>query len=167
MLATFMNQQTGQPYNTPIEALWRLDFSEEIARQYPPGQLGIEEMFRLWAQEVADSFFNEWIQIDWFIRCPEVGILEPAPRQSRYQHYLEKPTFATKFTHPYDNQTNDRLLWADVPVAELLWIPQQWDSSGFIQQVTHWKPSMLQPSVELSWLTSCFSLDQCFDSGNL
>ncbi len=155
-----MHRETGQPYSTSLEAVWSIDFSEEVAQRYPPGQLSIETLFKLWFQEAHHYFFYDWVWIDWFIRCPEVGIIEPAPFQSRYQHHPGKPSFLTKFTYPYDLDTHDRLQWSKVPVAPLMWTPEQWDSSGFIQQATQWRPGLLQPTVDLGWLKQCFSLSQ-------
>ena len=51
-------------------------------------------------------------------------------------------------------QSSQRLNWLEIPVRDKLWNPQRADKRGFIQQATSWKPSILQPYLDLPALTS-------------
>jgi hypothetical protein len=66
--------------------------------------------------------------------------------------------FLTYFQWPTNAATGKRLRWADLPVDDKLWRPGRVDKGGFIQELTGWKPSPLQPSVDIDQLAAMSGL---------
>ena len=58
------------------------------------------------------------------------------------------------WSHPIDCETGKPLDWLSLPVPDKLWNSKRDDKGGFIQEVTGWKPSILQPYAYLPALTS-------------
>ncbi len=48
--------------------------------------------------------------------------------------------------------TGERVNWNSLPIPDAHWTPDQADRGGFVQEVTGWKPSSLQPFVNVELL---------------
>ncbi|MYT39010.1 hypothetical protein GTY66_23655 [Streptomyces sp. SID8356] len=53
------------------------------------------------------------------------------------------------FTHPAHAETGELVNWLRLPVLDLGWGTERADKGGFIQEVTGWKPSPLQPFMDV------------------
>ncbi|OIP26010.1 MAG: hypothetical protein AUK00_05490 [Dehalococcoidia bacterium CG2_30_46_9] len=74
----------------------------------------------------------------------------------QFQHLpgMFRDDFLTHFTWPIHSVTGERLNWLTLPVVDKLWNPKRANKGGFIQEVTGWKPAILQPYVYLPALSS-------------
>ncbi|MEU9615820.1 MULTISPECIES: hypothetical protein [Streptomyces] len=57
--------------------------------------------------------------------------------------------FLTHFTYPVHAVTGEPINWLRLPVLDSQWNKTAADRGGFIQQVTGWKPSPLQPTMDV------------------
>ncbi|MFI8365303.1 hypothetical protein ACIGD1_34765 [Streptomyces sp. NPDC085612] len=63
--------------------------------------------------------------------------------QARPRHFL------TWYTHPLHAATGEPLNWLRLPVVDRGWNASVGDRGGFIQEATGWKPSPLQPTMNV------------------
>lgn len=57
--------------------------------------------------------------------------------------------FLTHFTTPVHAETGEPINWARLPVVDRGWNPSRGDKAGFVQEATGWKPSPLQPVMDM------------------
>ncbi|MER6602513.1 hypothetical protein [Streptomyces parvus] len=112
------------------------------------------------------------VHITWGIKGPDRGNVHefapharllPKPRyadltptqQEVYQGVYDddeppyQEDFLTHFTHPAHTVTGERVNWLRLPVLDSQWNQTKANRGGFIQQVTGWKPSPLQPTMDV------------------
>jgi len=157
-------RNTGVPHRprvTPLELYWEVhcdpvtdDFDsddpailiwEDWMRRYPPSRY----------PEYEEKFGEHCVPIYWYVQGN--GIFESAPFQDPRVRSADRPDFLTYYDWPFRH--DDALLkWQGLPVVDKLWRPGQLDKGGFIQELTGWKPSALQPYVNMKTLADASSL---------
>jgi hypothetical protein len=143
------NEDQGQ-----LTARWEVNF-DPISDDYTPSDISASELFDIWVKVVGGKYPHDLIPIYWSVLCPERKLFETMPFQySDFDKGVISETFLTHFTWPIDLQTGDELNWLTLPVDDKLWNDARGDKGGFIQEATGWKPSILQPYVYLTALTS-------------
>ncbi|MFF2731812.1 hypothetical protein ACFVS9_28375 [Streptomyces sp. NPDC058008] len=139
----------------------RVTHTHELALRYDPTGVGeaddyladeitADTLWRRWAKQYADADHQRHpdqcrrgeVRIDWTVTSPG-GTFEAAPHTGANEDFL------TYYTHPTNPDTGERLNWLRLPVVDLGWHATANDRSGFIQQVTGWKPSPLQPTMDV------------------
>lgn len=136
-----------------LKAYWEVELSA-MSGDYYRHEVTAEEMFWIYVKHVKGRYPDDLIPIYWSVQCIEEGKQETMPFQYNYSKYQD---FLKYYTHPVNKETGEKLNWLSLPVVD-----QSWDkkynhanASGFIQQVTGWKPSILQPFV---WLNSLLQM---------
>ena len=127
-----------------------------ISDDYTPLEIKAEKLFEKWVALVQEKYPNNLIPIYWYVevRGDQTSGFEVMP----FQHELQSSTnFLDYYSHPTDCETGKPLNWLSLPIVDKLWNSKRNNKGGFIQQVTGWKPSILQPYVYLHALTSRFN----------
>lgn len=138
-----------------------------ITDDYLPEEITATELWRMWVDKVANRAHEQWpdlyrpgeITILWTVTTPSVtGIFEAAPyaRPLPQDPELvklfgpyEEEHFLTHYQHPVNAETGERLNWLRLPVLDRGWNATTADKGGFVQEVTGWKPSPLQPTMDV------------------
>jgi predicted GIY-YIG superfamily endonuclease len=159
---TFRYKRRGDLRTSTLVLLYELDGSS-LSDDYLPDEY---TAFQLW-QEYTGHYFDAYhrknpahyrpgeIHIFWYVTAlDERGVFEAAPCQTLPPGpaYQGMEDFLTHFSDPYIAETGERLNWLRLPVLDRRWTSEWGDKGGFIQQVTGWKPSALQPRVDLNQL---------------
>lgn len=142
----------------PLELFWELDCSS-ITDNYSPFEATAYQMWDHWMRRLdgaGDGVFDRalgrpWVPIFWLV----VDAFEAAP----FQHDPLLPEdWLSFYSWPHHSITRERLNWNRLPVQNLHWTPDQQDKGGFIQEATGWKPSPLQPYVNVDMLSAACGL---------
>ncbi|MFI5808351.1 hypothetical protein [Streptomyces sp. NPDC051561] len=136
-----------------------------ISDDYTRDEISAHDLWRMWADKTADHFHKQWpdlyrpgeVHINWFVTKPTVtGIFEGAPFvvDSRTLPGLPcaggpREDFLTHYTDPVNADTGEPLNWMRLPVLDLGWNSTDGNKGGFIQEATGWKPSPLQPTMNV------------------
>lgn len=125
---------------------WRLD-GDGISDGYSVEEISAAELWSLWRSRYATE---DQQAIRWMVHGSD-GVAEPAPFVPRRR---DSEDFLTFYTWPVDEE-GVRLRWFDLPIEEKGWSREAVDggadwNGGFIQEYTGWKPSALQPVVDLA-----------------
>ncbi|MHB0876651.1 MAG: hypothetical protein ACYC5O_11485 [Anaerolineae bacterium] len=145
--------ETGYEWQGAITAYWEVS-RDPISDDYTPDAKIARDLFGLWANDVRDEYPNGLIPIYWFARCEEQAKFSAVPFQFEHFRGSMDPNWLTEFTWPINAVTGDKLNWFGLPVEDKLWNQRRADKGGFIQELTGWKPSILQPFVYLPALES-------------
>lgn len=152
-LWTWKNKRSGHARTERIELLWELNGST-ISDDYWAHEITAYDLWREWRGWLDDrggyddTMGKPWVHIYWYV--------EPASEMAPFEHNpLLGEDFLTFFTWPLNAETGERLNWNRVPVADVRWTPDQSDKGGFVQEATGWKPSPLQPHVNVDTLAVC------------
>lgn len=131
--------------------------------------ISAEDLWQKWVDEYANYAHEKWpthyqpgdVTISWFVTTPRVrGILEAAPyevqppRNPALEEFFgdvpyEPQHFLAHYHPPVNAQTGEPLNWLRLPVLDRAWNETAGDKGGFIQELTGWKPSPLQPTVNV------------------
>src|SRR6266542_2338304 len=153
---TFESLKSGYRRTCGLVLLWECDGSP-MSDDYTPDEADAAELWRLWVNRYHRD--NEVCQISWFVTTPQgVDVLEGAPFTIEPPDWPKVGDFLTSFTWPRNERTGEPVNWLRLPVVDLHWNRKQDDKGGFVQEVTGWKPSPLQPSVNLRQLASAARL---------
>ncbi|WP_069766027.1 hypothetical protein [Streptomyces sp. LUP47B] len=163
---TFSNRESR--YTQTVELVLLAEPSGAgIADDYSPDEISAADLWRLWADGNANSDHRKWpdlfrpgeVQIYWTVTLPEItGIYEwaphtlttpPDPQLVKLFGDVPPENFLTHFTHPVNEETGERLNWLRLPVVDRGWNATVANSGGFIQEATGWKPSALQPTMDV------------------
>ena len=95
--------------------------------------------------------------ITWSIRTPDFDTIAeyaPLPESDPVATGPEPgQTFLSHFTHPVHSVTGEEVDWLRPPVADLHWdTGEPAAGRGFIQDALRWKPSPLQPLMNVHQL---------------
>jgi hypothetical protein len=145
-----------------------------ITDDYLPQEISAQELWKLWVDEYADLFHKRWpdlyrpgeVPISWSVTRPTVmGTFEAAPHITDWRTLpgmadaeAGQEDFLTHYTHPANADTGERLNWLRLRVLDRGWNKTAADKSGFVQEATGWKPSPLQPSVDVRQLGAAAGL---------
>ncbi|MFI8089093.1 hypothetical protein ACIF9R_12355 [Streptomyces sp. NPDC086080] len=136
-----------------------------MSDDYLPEEISAAELWRLWAKD-CNSYHKRWperfrpgeIPIVWTVTTPALsGIWELAPH-TRDPRDLpgalpfaggEREDFLTWYTRPIHSDTMEPLNWLRLPVVDKAWNGTGSRKGGFVQEATGWKPSALQPTMNV------------------
>jgi hypothetical protein len=137
-----------------LELVWEL-YGDPISDDYLPYEISADELLEQWLTWVwKNKAFDRklgvpHVPIAWFVHGESSATFEGAPPidpLDRDDH------FGTFYTHPTEERSGEALNWLRLPVRDKLWRPGQGDKGGFIQEAIGFKPSALQPALDLRLL---------------
>jgi hypothetical protein len=140
----FQNRRRGFEQTARLVAYWEVTL-DPVSDNFTPEDTDAGELFSMWVEKVRDEHADGLIPIYWSVQSEPAGVYETMPFQ--FRKFDED--FLTFFTWPVDVTTNEPLNWIELVVVDKLWRKGRADKGGFIQEVTGWKPSILQPLVYL------------------
>jgi hypothetical protein len=120
-----------------------------MSDDYTPDEADAETLFRRWSKRAMEEFPSGLVPINWYVSCDEQIKFEAMPFQYREEGERPRDDFLTYYEWPVHPVTGERLNWFTLPVEDKLWNDRRADKGGFIQELTGWKPSILQPFVYL------------------
>jgi hypothetical protein len=158
-------QPRGTSYTKTVELvlLPEVDGSA-ISDEYTADEISAHDLWNLWVNRYADyqhkndptNYDPGEVRIHWSVATPPGGdgVFELAPhsydtRATRTSKYMPRDNFNTIYTLPVHAVTGEPLNWMRLPVVERGWNAARGDKGGFIQEVTGWKPSPLQPTMDV------------------
>ena len=118
-----------------------------ISDNFTPGKCSPVVLWHGWVESMKKYDLTR-VPIHWFIQSEMAGIFEAARGLSRWE-----PKDGTLHRRWVDDFDQPRYLngapfrWLDLPVLDQGWSRETHSSGGFIQELTGWKPSPLQPVV--------------------
>lgn len=139
-----------------LSLYWELP-NDWISDDDTPETAEARELLERWLRWLWDAkpFSEELgvphVPINWSVDGQDSATYEKAPSIVPYDR---AETFATIYTHPENEQTEEPINWLRVPVKDKLWRPGRGDKGGFIQEVTGFKPAALQPTFDLRVLSA-------------
>jgi predicted GIY-YIG superfamily endonuclease len=154
---TFESLRTGYQRTTPLYLYWELD-GDPITDDYLPEEISAEELWDMWRRDYphdqdAEPIFGKGAyRIWWYVTGG--GAFEGAPFQDLRGVRYPGGHFLKAYTWPEDAETGERLRWGSLPVVDKVWRPDRGDKGGFIQEITGWKPSPLQPYINIAQLVA-------------
>ncbi|MFG3702407.1 hypothetical protein ACGF5C_31670 [Micromonospora sp. NPDC047620] len=152
---TFRSRASGYRKEEPLRLYWELH-CDPISDDWLPDEISAEELWRLWItryprDEQAEAQFGTGaMRIWWFVDGHSV--FEGAPFQHPGASRQGADDFLAHYTVPINVNTGEHIQWTRLPVVDKLWQPGRADKGGFIQEATGWKPSPLQPYVDVRQL---------------
>lgn len=149
------------------ETLWRMwadKYANDMHREWPdlfsPGELLIEWSVVAAVQGNVYEYAPHAQRIP--SRRPENMTVDERAAHDRLQRLIGPDPvpehFLTHFTHPVHVVTGERLNWLRLPVRDTAWNATKADRGGFIQEVTGWKPSPLQSTMNVRQLGAAAGL---------
>lgn len=176
---TFRSRDSGYERTVPLWLSWEV-YCDPISDEFDLDEITAEELWDEWVrryprQPEAERIYGRGaVSIRWYVEGP--GTFESAPFQDWRPMLAEMrnfgvpvPASATRgftawYTTPLDAETGERIRWAALPVVDKVWrmqdLPQgpHTTKGGFIQEATGWKPSALQPFVNVEMLARASGL---------
>jgi hypothetical protein len=134
-----------------LELVWEL-LGDPISDDYLPDEISADELLEQWLTWVWErkAFDGDLgvphVPIQWCVHGASAATFEGVPPidpLDREDH------FGTYYTHPTEERGGEALNWLRLPVRDKLWRPGHADKGGFIQEATGFKPSALQPALDL------------------
>jgi hypothetical protein len=145
---------------TPLVLGWEVNTSS-MSDDYLPDEMPARELWRRWLTYVDEhdawhrSLGRPWVRIGWYVTAgDDGGVFEFAPHEFEP---LSGDSFETFFTTPHNDEHGD-INWLRLPVRDGEWNATRADKGGFIQEATGWKPSPLQPAVNIEQITAAARL---------
>ncbi len=130
-----------------LVASWEIFYSA-MSDDFTPLTCSADQLFCSWVEKVEGMYINNQIPIYWSVKGELLS--EAMPLQAF--EGANKSNFLTYFCEPVDDKTHQPIDWYRLPVIDKAWNHEVQDTGGFIQEVTGWKPTALQPFVELDFL---------------
>ncbi|MEU9264579.1 hypothetical protein AB0E04_03870 [Streptomyces sp. NPDC048251] len=152
----YSNKQSHYEQTQKLALYWEPDGSA-MSDDYLPDEVDAHELWRMWVDKYAGKYHQEtpdvyapWhVPIFWFVTSVEGGTFESAPHQMLPIAFILRENFLTHFTHPVHARTGEPVNWMRLPVVDRGWNAERAEKSGFIQEATGWKPSPLQPFMDV------------------
>ncbi len=145
----FYNTHNNKELTSELIAYYQLQ-DDSITDGHTPEDITAYDLFSMWVNRIEEKCPNQLISISWGFYLSQS--YENIPYQFPHEGYEETENFLKYFTWPVDNTTGKKLNWLSLPVADKQWNSKGADKGGFIQEITNWKPSILQPFVYLPTL---------------
>ncbi|MDX5526169.1 hypothetical protein PV677_36480 [Streptomyces sp. DE06-01C] len=159
---TFQARGTSYTQTAELALLPEIDGSS-ITDEYVPADITALELWAMWVGKYADYQHEQHpddydpgeVRINWTVTTLKVGgVFELAPysydtRATRTSPYMPRENFGTVYTPPVHVVTGEPLNWLRLPVLDRGWNETVANKGGFIQELTGWKPSPLQPTVDV------------------
>lgn len=132
---------------------WEVN-GDPISDDYTSSDADAYELWRTWVRWLTagaghfdQTLGSPHVAIHWTVFSdPEPGHFESAPHQ---HDGLNPDDFLSFYAPPVDVETGEPINWLRLPVRDKLWNADEGDKGGFIQEASGWKPSPLQPTVDL------------------
>ncbi|MFJ5547010.1 hypothetical protein [Streptomyces sp. NPDC093225] len=173
----FSYRQNGYEFTEELVFYAEPDGST-ITDDYLPEEVNAQALWKMWVMGCADSSHKRWpdlfrpgeVHIAWYVTRPEIiGVFEGAPHARDLINFpgvlegvspdrVESNHFLSYYTHPVNAETGEPLNWLRLPVLDLSWNSRRANKGGFIQEATGWKPSPLQPTVDVRQLGAAAGL---------
>ncbi|MGC1211989.1 MAG: hypothetical protein WA890_12080 [Micromonospora sp.] len=152
----FASLRSGHIRTVPLGLYWELD-GDPFTGDWLPDEITATELWDRWLDRYINRPTNPrpspyTVPIYWSVQGR--GTSETAPFQDWASRDVPPPPsdFLTTYTWPIDPKTSQPLQWTRLPVADKLWRPGRGDRGGFIQELTGWKPSPLQATIDIDQL---------------
>lgn len=135
-------------------ALYAEPECSSMSDEYLPDEANAVELWRMWVDRYVTTYHQKYpgkvrpgeMPIYWSVTLPtRTGVFEAAP----YAPNILNEDFLTHYTHPVHADSGERLNWLRLPVLDGGWNSAAADKGGFIQEATGWKPSALQPVMDV------------------
>lgn len=158
---TFDNLKHGNYKRTrPLWLYWEVH-GDPISDDWAINDISPDELWQVWLTRTSRDVDAERhygpgaVRIWWYVEGP--GVFEFAPHQEHTEDVYAPANFLDHFTHPRGAEPWDLLQWTRLPVVDKIWrthdLPDRYErKGGFIQEATGWKPSPLQPYVNVHQL---------------
>lgn len=134
-----------------LVACWEVERGSSISEDYTRNEISNEDLFSKWVDIVSKEYSNGLVPIHWRVMGEDCTQLEAMP--FRFDSFKNGPSttdFLSFYTHPVNSITGEPLNWLELPVVCY--------KGEFIQAVTGWEPSILQPFVYLPSLTKTYQI---------
>jgi hypothetical protein len=167
-------QPRGTDYTKTVElALLPEPDGSTMNDDYLPTEITAQELWTMWVNKYADYQHKQQpadydpgeVRISWTVTTPGSGdgVFELAPhsydaRTTRTSSYKPRDNFDTIYTPPVHAVTGEPINWLRLPVVDLGWNATVANKGGFIQEATGWKPSPLQPTVDVRQIATAAGL---------
>lgn len=147
-LWTFASRRTGYERTTPLHLFYEVNLS---SISYDYDDMPASEMFNTWLRQVRDSEGRGGepvsdVSIYWAVATEDWKEWAPFKRSEHNRSFLDG------FTWPIHAETGERVRWASLPVTDKRHDQFRRQTDGFIKAYTGWKPSPLQPTVDVAML---------------
>jgi predicted GIY-YIG superfamily endonuclease len=173
---TFRSLRSDYERSTPLWLNWEVH-CDPMSDEYYIDEIEPEDLWYEWVRRYprdpdAEQIFGPGaVSIGWYVEGP--GTIESAPLQDlrplnlglrRHGLGPDQRDFLSYFTEPYNTATGEPMRWAALPVIDKVWRERDLPSGphtskgGFIQEATGWKPSPLQPFVNIEQLARASGL---------
>jgi predicted GIY-YIG superfamily endonuclease len=171
---TFASLHSGFRWTEPLWLYWEVH-CDPISDSYRLDEVEASDLWREWLRqyprdEHAEAIYGPGaVSISWYVEGPST--CEAAPfrdlrRNLRHWNsssdysqednltYEQQQQFLTHYTWPTNPTTGEPLRWPELPVIDKVWRtdnlpPTYATKGGFIQEATGWKPSPLQPYMDV------------------
>lgn len=152
----YRSKRSNYEHTQRLALYWEPDGSA-MSDDYTPDEVDAHGLWRMWVDRYGSKYHEEtpevyaaWhVPIYWFVTSVEGGTFEAAPHQTLPSDFLLRENFLTHFTHPVHEITGEPINWMRLPVIDRGWNAKRSDKSGFIQEATGWKPTPLQPFMDV------------------
>ncbi len=162
---TYSSRQSGFTHTEELALVADPD-GADFTDDYTADEISAHDLWKRWVDKHADLLHKEWpdqyrpgeVYITWGVTGPDRNaVAEYAPHARRIpvpsllpdEEPYRTEDFLTHFTHPVHAVTGERINWLRLPVLDSQWNTTKAHRGGFIQQVTGWKPSPLQPTMDV------------------
>lgn len=133
-----------------LVAYWEVDYGS-ISDDYTRNEISDEDLFSKWVDKVSKKHSDGLVPIHWGVMHEDYTQSETMPFQfDSLNNGPSTTNFLSFYTHPVNSITGEPLNWLELPVVCY--------KREFIQAVTGWKPSILQPFVYLPSLTKTYQV---------
>lgn len=132
-------EDKGDVYMDRFTAVWKLEGSEISSELL---HLSSSKILGIYLESIKERFPDGVIDIIWFIKGQRNKRLQIMPRTNDYSSFLNF------YSHPICIGGEEPMYWSNIPVSNL----DRIDSSGFIQELTGWKPKPMQLTVTVDEL---------------
>ncbi|MFD8782592.1 hypothetical protein [Kitasatospora sp. NPDC059599] len=145
-------------FRIPLHYQWEPD-GGWITDDYDPEDISARQLWDQWVKQVDTrlSARNDQARpgdviISWYVtgQGQDHGVFEGPPFElPSLTSYTIPENFSTFFSTPLHAETGEPINWLRLPVLDLGWNSHHSDKGGFVQEVLGWKPSPLQPTMNV------------------
>jgi len=151
----YINFESRYEHVSPLVLHWELD-GDPLTDDWSLDEISAAELWARWRraypkdEAVFELFGAGAARIYWYVAG--ASTFDGAPFQDHRRQRYAGSNFLDHFTWPVSSKDGTRVRWSALPVADKLWRPGRVDKGGFIQELTGWKPSPMQPFISIPQL---------------
>lgn len=124
-----------------------------ISDNWLPHEKSASAVWDEWRRWITRTYDHEdelrMVPISWYVTSPDVPQFEAAPFTTSW---AENNDWLTHYTWPINESTGVPVSWARIPIEKNYWSERGGTKGGFIEELTGWRPSPLQPFVSVTQL---------------